>query len=184
MGAHLTIESELDRAWRRHGEAHRQAVADRDHFATETQDRFGPVVAAAVQRHVDVALGCLLADDLLDLDPAAERRFHELLALERAVLEIEAKIESGSVFFDPYNEHGLFPMSWWRNIMSLLSENPGYMRVKNVEKFVGMVKSADQRLPSGDAGDGTAEHFWKRRQELIEFLGKAVELDEAVWCDL
>jgi len=183
VGAHLTIESELSRSWEIHGEAHRQAVADRDRLRSETQDRLGPEVAAEVQCRVDIALGRLLADDLPDLDATAERRFHELLALERAVMEIETRIEDGSTFFDPYIG-GLFPMSWWRNIMSLLSENPGYMRVKNVEKFVGMVKSADQRLPSGDAGDGTAEHFWKRRQELIEFLGKAVELDEAVWCDL
>lgn len=187
MGAELRIESELDQAWKIHGEAHRQAVADRNHLQSDIRDRFGAEVAAEVQRHVDVALGRLLADILPDLDPAAERAFHQLRALEMAMVEIEGQIESKCVFFDPYSANGLLPalgLSWWADVLPLLPENPGYMPVENVLKFLGMVKNADQRLLSGEAGEETAKDFRKRREELIEFLEKAVELREAVWCDL
>ena len=93
-----------------HGDDYRQAVAARDHFATETRNRLGRETTAEIQHHVDVALGRVLAADLQDLDPAADRAFHQLLALERAVLEIEGRIESKAVFFDPYNASGLFPV--------------------------------------------------------------------------
>jgi hypothetical protein len=187
MGAELRIESELDRSWANHGEAHRQAVADRESFQSETRHRFGPEVAAKVQRHVDEALGRLLADDFPDLDPAAERRFHELLALERAVLEIESRIEAGNTFFDPYNEHGLLPtlgLSWWGDVLPLLPENPGFMARNSVVKFLAMVTEADQRLPSGDESEATVKDFRERRRELIRFLEKAIGLRESVWCDL
>jgi len=183
MGALLTIESLYDRAWEIHGDDYRQAEADRDSFQSETRNRLGPKVAAEIQHHVDVALGQLQSDDQPDLDPAAERRFHELLALERAVLEIESQVEAGCVFYDPY-VGGLFPMSWWQNVVSLLPENPGYMPVENVVKFLELVTDADQRVPSREEGDGTAKDIRKRRRELIEFLKRAVKLEEVVWCDL
>jgi hypothetical protein len=183
MGAYLRIESELDRAWEVHGDEYRQAVADRDHFASETRDRLGPDVAAQVQFHVDATMGRLLGDDLADLDPAAERRCHELRALEMAVVEIEARIESAAVFYDSY-VGGLFPMSWWRNVVPLLPETPGLMPVENVKKFLELVRGADQRLPSGDGGEETAEDFRERRRELVEFLERAVKLGEVIWCDL
>jgi hypothetical protein len=183
MGAELSIESLYDRAWERHGDDYRQAVADRDNFRSESSGRLGPDLASAVQLHVDAALGRLLADDLPALDPAAERAYHQLRALERAVMEIEGQIEVGNTFFDPYIG-GLFPMSWWERVLPLLPENPGYMPVKNVVEFLEMVKNADQRLPSGEDNEEMADDFRKRRQELIEFLERAVELGEAVWCDL
>lgn len=187
MGAELRIESLYGRGWNLHGDEHRQAIADRDHFQTEMRNRLGPEVAAEIQHHVDAALGRLLADILPDLDPAAERAFHQLRALEMAMVEIEGQIESKCVFFDPYSANGLLPalgLSWWADVLPLLPENPGYMPVENVLKFLGMVKNADQRLLSGEAGEETAKDFRKRREELIEFLEKAVELREAVWCDL
>jgi hypothetical protein len=103
--------------------------------------------------------------------------------LERAVVEIETRIESGCVFYDPY-VGGLFPMWWWERIVPLLPENPGYMPVENVSKFLEMVKDADQRLPSGNEGDGMAKDFRRRREELIRFLERAIGLQEAIWCDL
>lgn len=183
MGAELRIESLYDKAWEIHGDMYRQAAADRDHFATEIGNRLGPDMAAEIQRRVDAALGRLLADDLLDLDPAAERAFHQLRALEQAVLEIEAKIESKSTFFDPYI-NGLFPISFWAGVLPLLPDNPGFMPVENVLKFLSKVKGADQRMLSGEADVLMAEDFRERRQELIGFLKRAVELGEAVWCDL
>ena len=187
MGAELRIESEYDRAWEIHGDEYHHAVADRDNFQSETPDRLWPEVAAAVQRHVDVALGRLLADALPDLDPAAERAFQQLLALERAVVEIEGRVEARAVYFDPYNENGLLPalgLSWWNDVVPLLPENPGYMGPEIVRSFLGMVTVADQRLPRGEEGDETAEEFRKRRQELVEFLERAIKLKEAIWCNL
>jgi hypothetical protein len=180
MGAEFRIESLHDAGWEAHGTNYNQAVAARDHFATEIQNRLGPELAADVQHHVDVALGRLRGDELPDLPIAAERAFHQLLALERAVLQIEARIEAGCVFFDPYID-GLFLMSFWGNVISLLAgqESPGFMRRENIVKFLAMVVGADQRLPKG-----SSDHNRRKRQELIEFLERAIALEEPIWCDL
>jgi hypothetical protein len=179
MGAELRIESLHAAAWKLHGTEYDQAVAARNRFATEIQNRLGHATAATIQHRVDVALGRLLADDLPDLDVAAERAFYQLLALERVVLQVEARIEAGCVFFDSYID-GSFPMSFWEDVLPLLDgqQNPGFMSPKKIGTFLAMVKDAERRLPYG-----TADHHRERRWELIRFLERAVELGEAVWCD-
>lgn len=187
MGAELRIEPDLDRAWKAHGDEYNQAVAARDHFQSETRDRLGPEVAAAVQHHVDAALGRLLSDDFPALDPAAKRACQQLLALERAVQEIEGRIESKAIYFDPYTDHGVLPtlgLSWWDDVVPLLPENPGVMAIGNVENFLAMIVDADQRLPHGDESEATAKDFRERRRKLVEFLERAIGLGEPVWCDL
>jgi hypothetical protein len=189
MGAELRIESEYDLAWKIHGDDHRHAVAARDHFRTQIELRLGPEVASQIQWHVDAAMRRFLADDVPDLDLAAERTFYQLLALERAVIEIEGRIEAGNSFFDPYHVNGLLPtlgLSWWEDVAPLLDghENPGYLRPESVVTFLVMVRDADQRLPFGEGNEGKADHFPRDRRELIEFLERAVRLREAVWCNL
>lgn len=187
VGAELTIESELDRAWKLHGDDHRRAVAARDHFRSQTANRLGPELASETEGHVDVALKRFLADDVPNPRMMKVRESYELLALEMAVEEIERRIEAISVFFDPYNANGLLPtlgMSWWDDVAPMLHENPGFLCPENVVKFLAMVKNAEQRLPSGEGNEGNADHFRRDRRELIEFLEKAVKLREAIWCDL
>ena len=58
------------------------------------------------------------------------------------------------------------------------------MPVKNVMKFLAKGVAADQRLPPGEGGEETADHFRRRRRELIEFLKRAIGLQESIWCDL
>lgn len=188
MGADLRIESLYDLAWAIHGPEYNQAVAVRDNFATEIRNRLGPEIASEIQRHIGVALRRLQADDVPNPIIMKMRSFYELLALQMAVEEIERRIEAESTFFAPYI-NGVLPtlgLSWWRDVLPLLNgrENPGYLRLENVVKFLKMVTDADQRLPSGKDNEEMTDHFRQRRRELIEFLERAVELGEAVWCDL
>lgn len=127
-----------------------------------------------------------LADDVPNPRIMRMRNSYDLLGMEMAVQEIERQIESKAVFFDPYI-NGLFPMSLRERVLPLLDggTSPGYMRPENVVRFLGMVHGADQRLPSGEETNGEmADHFRRRRQELMEFLERAVKLGEPVWCDL
>jgi hypothetical protein len=62
--------------------------------------------------------------------------------------------------------------------------SPTYLSIQNVAKVLEMVRDAKQRLPSGDESGKTGEHFRQRRRELIKFLERAVEVGEAVWCDV
>ena len=190
MGAELQIERLYIAAWVTFGPEYNQSVADRDRFRATIRNRLGQGVTSEIQRHVDVALGRLKAPDLPNPSVMKQRDFYQLLAQEMAVQEIERRIESGSVFFDPYNVHGLLPtlgLSWWEDVLPLLDcqKNPGYLRLGNVKKFLGMVQDADQQLPSLDETNGEmADHFREKRRELIGFLERAIKLREPVYCDL
>lgn len=185
MGAELRIESIYDAAWATFGFQYDEAVHARDHFRSQIRHRFSQEVASEIQRHVAVALGRIRALDLPKPRIMRMQEFYELLALEMALQEIERRIEAGNTFFDSY-VGGLFPMWWWERVLPLIDggENPGYLRPESVVKFLEMVRSVDQRLPSGDQSEEMAEDFRQRRRELVQFLGRAVALREAVWCDL
>jgi hypothetical protein len=181
MAAELRIESLYDEARVTFRSEYDRAVQARDHFQSKLRNRFGEVVGSEIQRHVDVALGRLQAEDVSP-EIMKQRVFYELLALEQAVEEIQRQIDAGAVFHD--SDHGLLPtlgLSWEHDVVPLIDGEQIYMPIENVVKFLGMVRGADQRLPSGEE---SADHFRGKRRELIEFLDRTVALGEAVWCVL
>lgn len=187
--ATLKIKSLYESCWKLFGFQHEQLVAERDEFRAGIERHFGPEMASDIQRHVDISLGRLLAcPDLPNPEIMILREFYELLALEEALEEIKRRIEANAILYDPGSLLPTLGMSWRQDVLPLIDgqTSPGYMPVKNVETFLAMVKNAEQRIPSEEGVEGSAndDYFRKWRRELIDFLVRAVKVGEPVWCDL
>ena len=158
----LLIKKLHDATWRIFGLQHTEAIADRDNYRAKLKLRLGREIASQIQDHVDAALGRIQAD--VDPDIMTMRQFYELLALEKTVQEVKDQIDATAVFLDT---DGL--LSWSEDVAPLLDDH-GQMPTENVVKFLSMVKAAE------DETEG--------RRRLIEFLERAVKLDEPIKCDL
>ena len=128
--------------------------------------------------------------------------FRELLLLELGLRKIEDRVDSVASFFDPYNAFAVLPtlgFSWWDDILPMVEPptGQGYMPLRNITMFLGMVQSAKQDLPSCNEIERSGrqvgktndifewhDHFRQQRRRLIEFLGMAVKMKEPIWCDL
>jgi hypothetical protein len=179
--AKLRIQSSYQAAWTVFDFQHEEAVADRDSLLTEIEERFGHKVASDIQRHVDVALGRIQADEGPNPAIMAMSEFFDLLAVELSVREVAERIEVGSVFRDADDD--LLPslgLSWRQDVLPLIDgrSSPGQMPVENVKKFLGMVQDAE-----GSVGQ-ISDDVRGKRQELAAFLEKAVKLGEPIWCEL
>jgi len=181
--AKLCIERLYHGAWRLFGSQFDQLVGDRYRYLARLQHRLGHQLASKIQTAVDISLGRILAiPDLRDPEILTMKEFYELWGKEKTIEEVERRIESNAVFYD--SDHGLLltlGMSWSQDVLRLLDgqTSPGYM--PHIRKFLTMVRSATQRI------DGSAEDvqfFQRRRQELIEFLQRAVKVGEPLFCDL
>jgi hypothetical protein len=177
--AKLQIKSLYDAAWDVFRFQYDQAVADRDHFRTKMKLRLSTEIASDIQHHVDLAFGRLQSDAVPNPAIMRMREFYNLLALEKAVQEIQRRIEANAVFYDPDALLPIVGLSWHRDVLPLL-DGQGYVPVQNVETFLTMVKTADQRISFGME---FSARFRNRRQELIGFLVRAVEVGEVVWCE-
>ena len=158
----LTIKTLHQSVWQLFGFQHAEAIADRDDYRAKMEKRLGSETASQIQDHVDAAMGRIHTDTV---NPTVMRRreFCELLALEQTIEEIADRIDANAVFFDT---DGLLST---KDVAPLLDDH-GLMPVKNVKKFLETVKAAE------DETEG------KRR--LIEFLERAVKLDEPIKYDL
>ena len=179
--AELRIQSLYQAAWTVFGFQHEEALADRDSLLAEIEESLGQETALAIRQHVDVALGRIQADDVPNPAVMAMPEFFDLLAAEMAVQEIADRISANAVFVD--SDNGLLPslgLSWQDDILPLLDgqQNPGKMPVKNVKKFLGMVRNTE------GSAEAISDDVRGKRQELAAFLERAVKLDEPVWCEL
>jgi len=172
--AKLHIMKLYDAAWKVFRFQWDEAVTARDDYKTRMKQRLGYETASDIQRHVDLALERLQANNVPNPRIMTMREFYELLALEKVLEEIACRIEANAKFSDPGSLLPTLGLSWLRDVLPLLEgqQNPGYMPLENVKKFLGMVGSAEE----------TADHFRKLRQELIEFLERAVRMGEPIWC--
>jgi len=157
----LTIKKLQDSVWQLFGFQYNQAVTDRDDYRAKMKKRLGSETASQIQDHVDAVLGRSQID--VDPDIMSRREFYELLALEQSIREIADRIDATAVFVDTDSFLST------QDVVPLL-DNHSQMPVKNVIKFLAMVRMAE------DETDG------KRR--LIEFLERAIKMGEAVKHDL
>jgi hypothetical protein len=158
-----------------------EALADRDELLTEIKESLGPKVASDIQRHVDVALGRIQADDVPTPQIVSRPEFFDVLAAEMAVQEVAERISANAVFYD--HDDGLLPtlgLSWKDDVIPLIDgqQNPGYLSVLSVKKVLAMVRNT-----KGSA-EAISDDVRKRRQELIAFLERAVKVGEPIWCEL
>jgi len=179
----LRIKSLYDAAWTVFRFQHDLAVADRDDYQTRMKRRLGYETASEIQSHVDAALSRIQMD-VVNPNITAKREFYELLALEKVLEEITSRIEANAVFYDP--DHRLLStlgLSWRRDVLRLLDgqESPGSMPVANVKTFLGMVRGAEQQVPV-ELSEEIADHFRRKRRELVGFLERAVKMGEPIWC--
>ena len=169
----LQIKKLYDGVWKIFGFQWDEAVADRDHFRATIERRLGTEVSSQIQSHVHATMGRIKVE-IVNPSIMVKREYYELLALELALQEIEHRIEANAVFYDP--DHGLLPtlgLSWRCDVLRLLDgqESPGSMPVENVEKFLGMVRDAKQRIKV-DSAEETAGYYRKRQRELVGFWKK------------
>ena len=59
--------------------------------------------------------------------------------------------------------------------------SPGYMPVENVQELMVMVKGAKQKV-IGDTDD--RKFYRQRRKELVQFLQRALLVDEPLFCEV
>jgi hypothetical protein len=95
--------------------------------------------------------------------------FSDPVALEQTIDEVRQRIDATAVFVDTGSLLPALGISWAEDVVPLLDDH-GSMPVQNVVKFLAMVEVAE------DETEG------KRR--LIEFLERAVKLDEPIRRDL
>ena len=89
-------------------------------------------------------------------------------------------------------------LSWWRDVSPLCNER-GDLEKENLRKFREMVAAANQWLPSRrqlrkhgarveETGDNSLEEWHKyyheKRQRLLAFLDRAIQLNTAVHCSM
>lgn len=123
-------------------------------------------------------------------------------AAQREVTDIYCKMFSGNAgyFRDSYNGAGIaaqLGFSWWTDVIPMLDEN-GYLQPPKIQEFLDRIKDAKIRTPTFaelkeahckvDNEDNTPESWresWeKNKQELIAFLGMALDRNEPIFCSL
>lgn len=185
----LRIDTLYDGAWRLFGFQFDQLVADRDQYLARLQHRLGHEMAEEIRQHVDISLGRTLAiPDRRNPEILTMREFDDLWQKEKTIEEVERRIEANAIFYD--SDYGLLRilgLSWGQDVLRLLDgkTSPGYMPLKNVQKFLATVRSATQRIKGEDASDEDVVKFFReRRRELIQFLQRVLQVGEPLYCDL
>ncbi len=160
MGADLYIDSEMKKAQKEHESVFDELVKQRDR-ATDVG------VKSIIQNAIEKAL-----DDLYP--PQA-------------------------YFRDSYNSQNVLwtiNLSWWTNI-SPMCDDKGRLSVTGCKKFLLFIEGTPHVMPTRKKlvemgadfsqektlGDWH-EHFRNKRQELIDFLKHAIELNESIQCSL
>jgi hypothetical protein len=114
--------------------------------------------------------------------------FYELWSIEKTVEDIKRQIDANATFYDPTGELLLtLGLSWRQDVLRLMDgkTSPGYMPVKNIQKFLIMVRTATQRIKGEDASDEDVVKFFRKwRWELIQFLQRAMQVGEPLFCDV
>ncbi len=94
-------------------------------------------------------------------------------------------------FRDSYNDYNVLwqmGLSWWQDIVPMLNKNHK-LTLKKIREFKAMVESRDIPTELKDyKGNAitvaTRDEFVKWRQELISYLGQALEEKRQIKCSL
>jgi hypothetical protein len=181
----LRIDTLYEGAWKLFGFQYEQLTSDRDRYVGRLQRRLGPEMAEAICQQVDMSLlRALPLADRRDPDIMTSPEYFELLGMEKTLADIERCVEANAIFYDPH--HGLMRtlgLSWQKDIRPLIDgqRSPGYIPVENVQKLTALVLGAKQRIIGAE---DDAKFYRQRRQELIQFLQRALLVGEPLFCDV
>ena len=111
--------------------------------------------------------------------------FYELWSIEKTVEDIKRQIDANATFYDPTGELLLtLGLSWRQDFLRLMDGqmSPGYVPLKNITKFLVMVRKAKQRIRGED--EEIVNFYRQWRWELIQFLQRAMQVGEPLFCDV
>lgn len=109
--------------------------------------------------------------------------------------------ENLGYFRDSYNSTSVLrtlSLSWWKDVIPLLDDE-GLLQPEQIKQFKEMILGQEQRLPDREmleswhahVEDGTehaVEHwhtyYREKRERLLAFLNRALELNEPIDCSL
>ena len=168
MGAELIMTRLDDLTWNLFAPQVAGARAARERFKRQMRRRFGEEKTSRIAQHAQAA-----ADSEFSPTPSlnveSQAAFWELLVLELRVREIESRIDSAASFYDPYSVWAVLPtlgLSWWNDVLPMVEPptGQGYMPIRNIKRFLGMVKQANQHLPTRAEIEGKGRHGGSRQR--------------------
>jgi hypothetical protein len=107
---------------------------------------------------------------------------------QREVVRCFGRMYERGHFRDPYNPGSVLlrmGLSWWRDVIPLLDED-GRLRPEKARSLIGLIEGRGGAFSEALALLPASERRYLegRRQKLLEFLARAVELNEAIDCSL
>ena len=171
-------------AWQLFAYQVQQLSADRDRFLARLKRRLGSEMTERIVQHVEVSCGRLLPlAEYRDADIMTMPEFFELLAMERTLADIQRAVERNAIFYDFHLELLTTLGISEQDVRSLIDgqTSPGYISMENVKKLTAIVKGAKQKV-IGDADD--RKFYRQRRRELVQFLQRALLVDEPLFCEV
>lgn len=139
------------------------------------------------------------AVELRDSIPEDDKKLQA--TAQKTVELLYGKTHEVGYFRDSYNTTSVLwtlGLSWWKDIGEMLDDD-GNMQPEKIREFLALVKNADQRFPTAkelivkhcvvDDKKKNGIETWHKmyadaRKELVEFLEKAIELNEPISCSI
>ncbi len=103
-------------------------------------------------------------------------------------------------FRDSYNGTSVLwtlGLSWWQDVIPLLTEEGGDLEGENLKKFRDMVASAEQELPTEkklremwcaiteeETLESWHNYYKEKRDNLLAFVDRAISLESGIHCSL
>jgi hypothetical protein len=87
---------------------------------------------------------------------------------------------------DSYNETNLlwlFGLSWWKDVLNVLTDKEGCMQPDQAKNFLQLLKFKEAVF-KGNLKNGQADYFIKKYGRLKSLLRQAIQKKEAIFCSL
>ena len=175
MGADLYIESISDAAREEWSPVFDKAVSERDQWMKDHEDMLTTEQKQASNRWIWAPQD---GDEALIPE--------EYLSLLKKVNEAYNNMYPDAGYYrDSYNSSNLLwklDISYWGDGSDYIDEE-GYMQVSKIRHFKGVIE-ARLHLLDHISPDDEQEYFKDKARRLLDFLDKALQLEEAIYCSV
>ena len=115
---------------------------------------------------------------------------------QRQVSKYFEKIYARGYFRDSYNPSNLlwlFELSWWQDVLDVLTDKKGRMSPNNARRFLQMLEEREPlfeanlkkvKLAKGETRAEVEQYFREKYKRLKAFLGEAIKRKECIECSL